>query len=184
MPMDKREIEKVFTTSGSKDELFDAFREAIAQEIRDNSLYNILLANKALSNDEIIMYAEKICKDFPELCPSIYFWTARVFESLARHLERMQKAALYYKKSIMSDDSDLRPYISLAKMYNPELDVPPFKEMLSILTLGISKVEEKSKLCFALSDLFKRKDDPEKSAYYRMLGEKYQRKENYDPPDQ
>ena len=79
----------------------------------------------------------------------------------------------------MSDDSDLRPYISLANMYNPELDVPPFKETLNILTLGISKVDQKSKLCFALADLFKKKDDADKSAYYRMLGEKYQRKEHY-----
>ena len=96
--MDQREIEKIFKTSGSKDELFDAFREAIAQKIQDDSLYNILLANKVLSNDEIIMYAEKICRDFPELCSSIYFWTARVFESIANFTERLQKAAEYYKK--------------------------------------------------------------------------------------
>ncbi len=177
--MDKKEIERVFTTSGSNDELFDAFSDAIRLGIKDDALYNILLANKALTNDEIIMYAEKICKDFPDLCSSIYFWTGRVFESLARHIERLQKAALYYRKSIKSDESDLRPYLALAKMYNPEFDLPPIRDTINLLTHGIGKVDKKSKICFALSDLYKKRNDTDNSAYYQKLGEKYQRKEHY-----
>jgi hypothetical protein len=175
--MDKKEIEQIFKISGSPDELFDAFRLAIGSGIKDEEIYKILLANKALSNDEIKMYAEKICKDFPELCPSIYFWTARVFESFANHLDKFQNAFFYYKKSISSDESDLRPYLAIARMYNNELDLPQFKDVTGVLLKGISKVDIKSKICFALSNLYKKRRDVDNASYYQMLGERYQRNE-------
>jgi len=62
----KKYLENIFRNSNSPDELFDTFKIAIDRRIQDSSIYRLLLWNKALSPDEIMMFAEKICKENPE----------------------------------------------------------------------------------------------------------------------
>ena len=96
--MNSKEIEFIFSNSNSADELFDAFHIAISEKIRDEELYKKLLWNKALSADEISMFAEKISHDFPELSFNIFFWTAQVFESISNYGEYHNHAFKYFKK--------------------------------------------------------------------------------------
>jgi hypothetical protein len=174
----KIEIRNIFTTSSSPDELFDVFEQAVKYKIDDASLYKTLLWNKAISCDEIMMYAEKICKEFPGLCFEIYFAVGEILESISMYGSMKENSFEYFKKSAAANKFSHNPYISAAKMYNAELDIPPFEQVASFVESGIEHVELKSKLCFALSSLYKQRGEHDKERAFQMLGEKFQRK-NY-----
>jgi len=171
----KKELERIFKTSNSADELFDYFRIAIENKLKDAYLYKILLWNKALSPDEISMYAEQICKIHPDLSFQIYYWGAQVFSSLSIYGEYHDRAFEYFKKASIVNSSALEPYLAIAKLYNYDLNIPEFENIIRFVKKGIDNIELKSKLCFALSKLYKRKGDRETERAYQKLGEKYQR---------
>lgn len=172
------DIEAIFRTSGSPDDLFDAFGVAINNKTKDPELYKILLRNKALSTDEIAMFAEKICKEFPEFRYSIFTCVAQLFSSISFYGKHHHKALGYYKKAADSDDTNPFPYLSAAKIYNQELNVPSFEELTFFIRDGIQKSYQKSKLCFALAELYKNRGEIDNEKIYRRLGEKYQRENN------
>ncbi len=174
----KNEFRKIFTTSSSPDELFDVFEQALKFRIDDASLYKTLLWNKALSHDEIMMYVGKICKEFPSLCYEIYFAVGEILDSISMYGTLKEKSFEYYKKAAAANNSSHLPYLSAANMYNAELNIPLFEQIVGFVESGIEHVELKSKLCFALSSLYKQRGDREKERAFQMLGEKFQRK-NY-----
>ncbi len=171
----KQSIEEVFRISGSPDELFDAFRVAIENKIRDEELYKILLRNKALSVDEISMFAEKICKEFPDLSYNIYFCVGHLLESISSYGKHAEKALHYYKKSAEANPTEDAPYLAIAKMYNREFNLPRFEVIVKTLEDGMLSVKIKSSLCFALAELYKDAGDGTKSLGFQKLGEIYQR---------
>lgn len=171
----KQEIEVIFRTSNSPDELFDAFRIAISSKIRDSEFYKTLLWNKALSTDEIMMFAEKICKEFPNLSYPVYFAVGQIFSSISFYGKHLEKAFVFYKKAAAAKPESVDPYIALIKMYNKELNVPRIEDVVYAAQEGIEVVEKKSRLCFELSNLFKKIGNKEKERAYRRLGEKYQK---------
>ncbi len=168
-------LENVFRTSGSQEELFDTFRLSIENRIKDEELYKILLRNKALSIDEILMYTEKICKVFPDLSYSIYYCVAQLLESISSYGKHNERALDYYIKASALIPSSNEPYLAIAKMYNNELNVPRFEVVVEKLEEGISKVDVKSPLCFALSNLYLNRGEDEKALSCQKLGEIYQR---------
>ena len=171
----KRKILKTFQTSNSSDELFDNFRIAINQKIKDLDLYNILLWNKALSNDEIAMYAEKICKEIPEFCCKIYLAVAKILDSVSIYGNRKEMAFDYIKKAASCDKTSTEPYVIISEIYNKELNLPPFKKIASFLENGIGVVDEKSKLNFILARLYGKIGDVEKGKGYQKRGEEYKK---------
>lgn len=174
----KQEIEKIFRISNSPDELFDAFRIAISNGIKDPSLYKTLLWNKVLSADEISMYTEKISREFPENSYNFFLWAGQIFAASSVFGEHHDKAMKYFRKATSANKSTAEPYILLAGIYNKELNIPPFEDLVSALSEGVEKTDEKSRLCFIISDLYRNRGNIEESRKYRSLGEKHQRKGN------
>ncbi len=171
----KKEILKIFQTSNSQDELFDNFRIAINQKIKDIDLYNVLLWNKALSNDEIVMYAEKICKEIPEFCCKVYLAVAKILDSTSIYGDNKEMAFDYIKKAALSNKTSTEPYIIISEMYNKELNLPPFEKIVSFLEKGINLVDEKSKLNFILAKLYGKIGDIERGKNYQKKGEEHQK---------
>lgn len=171
----KKELKDIFLTSNSSDELFDAFSLTIKARIRDPELYRTLLWNKALSPEEIAMYAEKICREFPDLAFKIYSWVGEIFASISSYGAHHEKAYEYLLKAAKADKNSCDPLIAITKLYNKELNVPSFSKVIEAAESGIGMVELKSKLCFALSQLYKRTGNFTKGKDYQKLGEKYQK---------
>lgn len=168
-------LENTFRTSSSSEELFDSFRLAIESNIKDEELYKILLRNKALSIDEISMYTEKICKVYPDISYNIYFCVGQLLESISSYGKHNEKAFLYLKKAADSIPMKNEPYLAMAKMYNSELNIPKFEVIADAIEKGISLVDMKSPVCFALANLYQSHGDREKGLSYQKLGEIYQR---------
>lgn len=171
----QKELEEIFRLSGSPDELFDAFRTSIEYRIKDQELYKTLLRNKALSADEISMYADKICKEFPELKYSIFFCVGQIFSSISSYAKYHDKALNFYKKAAESEPKIHEPYIAIAEMYNPEYNKPPFEDIVQTIQEGIKTVENKSTLCFTLVGLYRNMGNEEMVRSYQILGELYKR---------
>ena len=171
----QKELEEIFRLSSSPDELFDAFRTAIEYRIRDQELYKTLLRNKALSTDEIAMFAEKICFEFNELSYNIFFCVGQIFSSISTYSKHHESALNFYKKAAESEPKTHAPYLAIAEMYNPELNKPPFEDIVQTIQEGIKTVENKSVLCFTLVDLYGSMGNQEMVRSYRILGELYKR---------
>lgn len=171
----KKYLENIFRNSDSPDELFDTFRIAIDRRIKDSTLYRILLWNKALSPDEIMMFAEKICKVHPVLSYQIYFWVGKIFSSLSVYGEHYDKALEYLKKAAKSNPSAHEPYIAITKLYNADINIPDLGIITKIIEKGLSTVDQKSRLCFAIAKLYKSIGNYDTAKSYQKLGEKYQR---------
>jgi hypothetical protein len=171
----KQKIESVFRNSGSSDELFDAFRLAVENRIKDEDLYKILLWNKALSVDELGMYAEKICREFPDISFNVCFDVGKILEATSVYGSNLELALSYFIKATRKEPGSVLPYVAAAALYNKELDLPEFENLINFLKEGLENVDQKSKICFALVDLYKTKDEEEKEKIYRKMGEKYQR---------
>ncbi len=172
----KKEIEKIFITSSSAEELFDVFRASIENKLNDVQLYKILLRNKALSADEISMYADKICKEFPEFCYKIYFAAGQILESNSVYGIYHERAMNFFKKAAKANPTSHEPYLSIAGMYSAELDSPKLKNILKVIKQGIEEVHLKSKVYFALANIYKKLGDEENENLYQRMGEKSQRK--------
>ena len=171
----KHDLEEIFRTSNSPDELFDAFRAAIEKKIHDEDLYKILLRNKALSADEISMFAEKICREFSSLSYNICYCVGQLFESISSYGKYHDRAFLYYQKAAACKSSLHQPYLAISKMYNAEFNIPKFESIVQVIEDGLPKVDLKSSIYFSLANLYKKFGDNEKSNDYQKLGEIYQR---------
>lgn len=167
------EIGKVFQFSNSHDDLFDYFRASIDKKIKDIALYNSLLWNKALSVDEILMFAEKICKEIPEFCFDIYLSVAKILDSKSMYEENKDAAFNYIQKAALSEKDSVEPYIAVSEMYSKELNIPPFDKIESFFESGFHNVKEKSKLCFVLARLYGKIGNVKKGRIYQNKGEEY-----------
>lgn len=170
----KLDLEKIFREATSSGELFDSFQKAIKHKLKDVELYKILLSNIMLSPDEIKMYTEKLCREYREIRYDIYMWAANILESMHAE-EHLETAFEYYRKAIESDRTSCQPYLSLAKMYNPELDVPPKKVLLELLKNGLPEVQYKSRLCRAIAELYEVLQDKIMKQKYLAMAAKYAR---------
>ena len=172
----KRKTEEIFRRSGSHDELFDAFKTAVDNGIEDEDIYKLLVWNKALSVDEVVMYSEKLCSEFPSISFKIYFDTAKVLEATSSAGDNIELALSYYKKAADADPSSFFPYEAAARMYNKDLNIPRFERIVSFLLRGLDMASRKSTICFNLVDLYKQSGNTEKEKEFQGLGEKHQRR--------
>jgi hypothetical protein len=93
------DIRTVFANSADFNQLFDAFEEALIQELREMELYRVLFWNNSLSPDELRMFGEKLSREFPELAYETYLWLANVFEVTYSAYDNFELAMIYYRKA-------------------------------------------------------------------------------------
>lgn len=167
-----KKIENIFRNSSSSDELFDAFDEAIKYKIEDFEIYKVLLGNPTLSLDEIKMYTEKLLRELKQNHFQISLWTAKLFENFHDDYDSLESAISYYLKAIQYNPSSHEPFLGLLKLYNFDIDLPSNRRILQIVENGIPAIKYKSKIYFALADLYKRIGDIRNEAKYVALGEK------------
>jgi hypothetical protein len=165
------ELKEIFSSSNSPDELFDAFSYAIKNKIGSLELYQLFLWNKAICKDEIVMYACKICSVFPEYSYDIYLLVAGIFESYSNSGDDYLMALLYYKKALSVKPDSIPVYLAVAKLYNKDLDAPPFGEVIVVISDGLENVNRKSKLYYALSDLYEKKGDYKLKKEFWLFGD-------------
>ncbi|GBD89404.1 hypothetical protein BMS3Abin04_00109 [bacterium BMS3Abin04] len=175
---DKIKIESIFRNSNSSDELFDALITSLDHNLSDIDLYKILLANPTLSKDEIIMFTEKLGKEFKKYSSDLYLWTANIFENNCEDYEYLEQAVQYYKKAGLANPTDETPYLNLLNLYNSDFETPANKQILNIIDEGIDKVKKKSKVYFALADHYKKAGNINLQKKYLSLAEKSARLEN------
>lgn len=174
----KDNIEEIFRNSDSHNELFDAFETAVNNKINDEDLYKILIWNKALTADEVTMFSEKLCREFPEMRFKICFDTGKILEATSSGGDNLERALLYYGKSAEADPSSFLPYAAVAGMYNKDLNIPQLERVIAFLLQGMDLVSRKSKVCFDLAFLYKNNGNQKKEKEFQRLGEKYQREGN------
>lgn len=175
----KKNIEKIFRCSNSGNELFDAFQYAIKNEVGGIELYKILLANPTLTPDEIKMFTETLTKIFKEEASEIYSWTGMILESYANCPTEIEESMNYFIKSWKDDQSNHEPLINLINMFNYDYDVSYNNVILNIATEGAKYVRKKSKVYYALADLFEKKKNIAQKRKYMLLAEKSAREENH-----
>lgn len=167
-----KKIESVFRGSVSRDELFDTFGEALKYEINDFELFKILLANPFITIDEIKMYSEKILKVIPLSSYHILMWTGKILESRSYDVENLEDAIKYYTRAINLRPVEFEPLMSLLKLYNHDVESEVNKKILATVEEGINRVRLKSRVYYALADLYKRRGESIMEFKYLELAEK------------
>jgi hypothetical protein len=128
--------------------------------------------------DEISMFTEKICKEFPDFSYTIYFCVGQLLESISTYSTHNESALQYFEKAAHANPDSEEPYLAIAKMYNSELNVPRFETVTKIIEEGIARVKIKSSLCFALAGLLTKRGQKERGLNFKKLGEIYLRDGN------
>ncbi len=170
MEDDIKKIEDAFRNSTSSDELFDAFQKALSLYITDIELYKILLANPALSPDEIKMFAEKLLKQTPNNAFELCMWTAKVFENYQDYY-RLEDSIHYYRKAISYNPTDHESLLQLLKFYNYEIEMPANKIIIELVEENVSAAHQKSKVYYAFADLYRKVGNKKLEAKYLALAE-------------
>ncbi|NOX19034.1 MAG: hypothetical protein GXO87_12240 [Chlorobi bacterium] len=171
-------LENIFLTSSSSEELFDAFDTALKGNIGDLEIYKILLANPALSIEEIEMYVKILSQKFPSIKYDLFMWAAFIFETYTHVSEYLEKATEYYAKAADMDFSNCEPYISMLKNYDYDLKLPVNKTITNFIESRLNLIKCKSKIYSALAKHYGKLGDGKKKAKYLELYEKAVREEN------
>ncbi len=171
----KSNLEKIFQNSRNSDELFDAFQLLIFKKINDLELFKILLANSSISKDELLMFSEKLAKDFPDSAGDIYLWMSRVIENKTSQTECMDIALQYLKKAWLTKKSNNEALLRACSLYNAEYDIdfPLNKNVITFIEESVNYVKSKSKIYYSLAKIYKKAGFKEKCRECEMLAEKW-----------
>jgi hypothetical protein len=171
MKMNEKKIEKIFQNSACRNELFDAFSEAIKSGIRNTELYKILLANPALSGDELEMYSKELVKNLKGNEYDFYLWTGQIFEMGIAGVSAHDKAFDYYCKASLINPTDEEPLVKILRLYNYDFHYAINNSIEEIVEKRVQFVNKKSIIFSLLADHFKARGDMLKSTEYRALAE-------------
>lgn len=170
-------IESSFRTSNSSGELFDALKLAINNKIKDVSLYKILLANPTLSKYELIMFTEKICKDFEHCRYELYLWAAQVFESRTGDYDFTEDSFYFYQKAFLTSPEQHNPLMGAFNLFNYDYEIPANNNILSFINIGVATVMKKSVVYKRLADHFYKVGNKELKVKYQKLANVQQKRE-------
>lgn len=170
----KKYIENLIRNAASSEEVFDSFSQAIRHRIKDLDLYKMILASAHLSEDEIIMFTEKLCTEFEDLAFDIYMWTAHILESTARS-GGAENAFNYYKKACEADKTRHEPFVSILRLYNPDADIPSKENILSWVSSRSREVMKKSVLYREMGLFFNSLGDEDLKRKYLALSARHAR---------
>ncbi|KUO59392.1 hypothetical protein APF79_03290 [bacterium BRH_c32] len=169
--MNEKKIEKIFQNSACRNELFDAFGDAIKSGIRNTELYKILLANPALSTDELEMYSQELVKKLKGSEYDFYLWTGQIFEMGSGRESEHAKAFDYYCKASLINPTDAEPLIKILRLYNYDYQYAINNSIEEIVEKRVRFVNKKSVIYSLLADHFKAKGDTLKFTEYKTLSE-------------
>lgn len=170
-------VESAFRSSDSSGELFDALKLAISYQFEDVALYKILLGNPSLSKYELIMFTEKICKEFENCRYEIYLWAAQVFESRIGDQDFTEDALYFYEKAFLSSPEEHAPLTSALNLFNYEYEVPSNQSILSLVNIGVATVDKKSMVYRKLSEHFRKLGNKDLQAKYIKMAKLQQKRE-------
>jgi hypothetical protein len=165
------EIRSKFANGKEFNEIFDAFEDALKQNICDVELYRQLFWNTALSPDELCLFGEKLAKEFPPLAYDTYMWLANVFEVLYATYDNYELAVRYYRKAASVKPKEVQPYLDAIDCHDPELNIPPFVTLVEFMKEGINHVTDKKTLLHRLSYLYQMHGDQKQADFYRTLAD-------------
>ncbi|MBI5807717.1 MAG: hypothetical protein HZA74_04885 [Ignavibacteriales bacterium] len=171
--MTKEEIEQIFQNSDSSDELFDAFAFSLKLGISDFEFYKPLLGNRALSSDEIKMFAEKLAKEMKNQAIDIYLWTGNLFIGIS-----LEDSFNYYYKAFFIDPTNYLPLSMMINLINYDYDDPFNKIILEFVESNVVSVHKKSEIYYSLSKHYKKINDLKNAAKYLALAEKASERES------
>ncbi|MGB9774046.1 MAG: hypothetical protein ACP5JH_03690 [Bacteroidota bacterium] len=165
------ELRTIFSSSTEFNEIFDAFQDALAQQIKDIELYRLLFWNDFLSADEISFFGNKLAEEFPEIAYDVFMWLANVFETIYSSQDNYEHAILYYQKAASVRPNDPDPYLDAADCYDPDLNIPPLDLLIGFLKEGTLHVPDPTKLYARLGYLYELAGDEDESLRYRRLAQ-------------
>ena len=165
------ELRTVFANSTDFNDLFEAFRDALEQGIKDLELYRLLFWNNSLSPDELCLFGGKLAKEFPEIAYDTYMWLASVFEVTYSAYDNFELALLYYRKAAEVKPAEPDPYLDACDCYDPDLNIPSIDILIEFAKEGLNHVTNRKSLLLRLSRLYEQSGDSEQSEYYRRLAE-------------
>ncbi len=171
--MTKEKIEKLFRSSNSSEELFDAFNEAIKLRIDDEDLYKILLANSVLTNDEIKLFIKKLLDEFPSFSFSILMWCVDIFANKGWTIDNTKSAIECLEKSIDLCPEKHEPLIKMLSLYNHEITLPYNNKIIENIKKALPKVKDKSKVYYAISKFYEKEGKERLCRKYERMAEKY-----------
>ncbi|HLF19501.1 MAG TPA: hypothetical protein VI704_01805 [Bacteroidota bacterium] len=172
------EIRAKFASSTDFNEIFDAFEDALAQNIQDVELYRLLFWNNSLAPDELCLFGEKLAKEFPSIAYDTYMWLASVFEVTYSSYDNFELAIKYYRKAAKAKPSEPDPYLDAADCFDPDLNIPPIDVLMEFLKDGVKHVGNKKALLLRLAHLYQIIGNETQSEYYRNLADELGRSEN------
>lgn len=164
--------EAVFRNSNDNDDLFDVFELVLSEKIKDVDLYKILLGNPALSQDEVIMYTEKLCKEISDSVYDLCMWTANIFGNKLTEYNCIETSISYLKKASLADPQNCAPYLTAINLFDLELNLPVNNKIIKMVEEGVSAVAKKSKVYYSLADLYKKNGNQKLAIKYSRLAEK------------
>ena len=162
------EIRLRFSSATNFNEIFDAFESAINQHIDDVELYRQLFWNDSLHIDEIILFGEKLAKEFPHNAYEVYMWMANVFEAVFSTEDNFEHSLMYYQKAASVSPAVADPYLDACDCYDPDLNIPPLETLIDFVKKGLDIVTDKKSLCTRLSYLYHLLGDEDLAEYYRV----------------
>lgn len=172
------QIRFIFANSAEFNELFDAFEDALEQQIQDVELYRILFWNNALSPDELCLFGEKLAATFPAIAYDTYMWLASVFEVTYSAYDNFELAIRYYRKAASVRPGEPDPYLDASDCYDPDLNIPLPAVLIEFLKEGLQHVTNTKPLLLRLSRLHEAIGRPDLSEYYRRMADELGRAEN------
>lgn len=165
------ELREKFSRSTDFNEVFDAFEDALAQQLEDVELYRLLFWNHALTPDELCLFGEKLAKEFPNIAYDVYMWLASVFEVTYSSYDNYELCIEYYKKAAQARPSEPDPYLDACDCYEPDLNIPPIDVLIEFAKSGLDHVKNRKSLYSRLSYLYQLVGDNDLSEYYRQKAE-------------
>jgi hypothetical protein len=164
----RTEIRQIFSHSKNFNDIFDAFESAIRQGVDDIEFYRPLFWNDALSTDELLLFGEKLAREYRHIAYDVFMWLANVLEVLFGKKDNYELALTYYQKAAAIKPEETDPYLDACDIYNPDIDVPSIKYLIEFLKIGLEFVHDKKSLNIRLSVLYKLAGDNDLSEYYRL----------------
>lgn len=164
----RTEIREIFNNSKNFNDIFDAFDSAVRQGVDDIEIYRLLFWNDSLSTDELLLFGEKLAREYRHIAYDVFMWLANVLEVLYGKKDNYELALTYYQKAAAIKPDEPDPYLDACDLYNPDIDIPPIKYLIEFLKVGLEFVYNKKSLCQRLSILYKISGDNDLAEYYRL----------------
>ncbi len=165
------EIQHQFEFATEFNDIFDAFEQALELRLDDLELYKKLFWNKSLSSDEVALFGEQLVKEFPALAYDAYMWLAEMCALTRASDDNFESAMNYFQKAATVRPAALEPYIKAVLCYDPDVKIPPAKNLIGFVKTGIPHVSDPRLLYQRLAYLYDQLGNDEMTQYYERLGE-------------